>query len=103
VIDAVDFKNFETEINLLEKMTEDLPTIVESDPGSLEHKYAAHDGQEETMIGPALRALYSFLKEKDKAQFWGGLQKVITPEGNILWLCEQHAHPYESPVLQLDK
>ena len=54
-------------------------------------------------IGPALRALYSFLKEKDKAQLWGGLQKVVTPDGNILWLCEMHARPYESAPLQLDK
>ena len=73
---------------------------IESDPRSFEHTHA-HDGREETMIGPALRALYSFLKEKDKHQFWGGLQKVITPDGNILWLCEKHARPYESPVLQI--
>ncbi len=101
VIDAVDFKNFEAEVDLLEKVTEDLSHIVESDPRSFEHT-RAYDGQEEAMIGPALRALYSFLKEKDKAQFWGGLQKVITPDGNILWLCEKHARPYESPVLQID-
>src|SRR5437667_1932811 len=104
VIDTVDFKNFEAEINLLEKVTEDLPNIVESDQrtavGLSQPSEHAHDGQEETMIGPALRALYSFLKEKDKAQSWGGLQKVITPDGNILWLCEKHARPYESPVLQ---
>jgi len=98
---TIDFKNFEAEIDLLAKLTEDLPTIVESDPRSFEHTHA-HDGREETTIGPALRALYSFLKEKDKAQFWAGLQKIITPDGNILWLCEQHARPYESPILQID-
>jgi len=52
-------------------------------------------------IGPALRALYSFLKEKDKAQQWGGLQKVVTPDGNILWLCEIFAfanHQYHNLI-----
>jgi hypothetical protein len=102
VVDAVDFKNFEAEIDLLEKVTEDLPEIVEGDAGSFERRYA-HDGREETMIGPALRAVYGFLKEKDKAQFWGGLQKVVTPDGNILWLCGLHAHPYESPVLKIEE
>jgi len=101
VVDAVDFKNFEAEIDLLEKMSEDLPDIVESDPGDFAHKQT-HDEQMQMTPGPALRALYSFLKEKDKAQFWGGLQKVITPDGNILWLCEKHARPYEPPLLQLD-
>ncbi len=56
VIDAVDFKNFEAEIDLLEKVTEDLSNIVESDPRSFEHT-RAHDGQEEAMIGPALPRL----------------------------------------------
>ncbi len=101
MMDEIDFKNFDSEIKLLEKMTEDLPTIVESDLSSFEYKHR-RDEQEQTTIGPALRALYSFLKEKDKAQFWEGLQKVITPDGNILWLCEKHALPYESPELQLD-
>lgn len=102
VIDAMDFKNFEAEINLLEKLTEDLPDIVESDVSSFEYRYA-RNAQKQATIGPALRALYSFLKEQDKAQFWGGLQKVITPDGNILWLCEKHARPYTSPLLQLDQ
>ena len=82
-------------------MTKDLPNVVESDPRGFEQTHA-HDGRDVTMIGPALRALYSFLKEQDKAQIWGELQKVITPDGNILWLCEKHARPYESPVLRID-
>src|SRR5262249_8866597 len=101
IIGMVDVKNFEAEIDLLEKIAEDLPDIVGSDPNNLEYKHA-HAGREETTIGPALRALFSFLKEKDKAQFWGGLRRVVTPDGNILWLCEKHARPYGSPMLQLD-
>jgi hypothetical protein len=102
VINTVDFQSFEAEIYLLDKIAEDIHNIVESDPSSFEYKHA-YGEQEEIIIGPALRALYNFLKEKDKTQFWGGLQKVITPDGNILWLCEKHARPYGSPLLQLDR
>jgi hypothetical protein len=39
----------------------------------------------------ALRALHVFLREADKTQHWCGLQKVVTNDGNILWLCAEHA------------
>ncbi len=100
LLDNTNFKNFEAEISLLENMTEDMTNIAESNANTFENKYA-HSDQEYATIGPALRALYSFLKEKDHRQFWGGLQKVITPDGNILWLCQEHAQPYESPALRL--
>ena len=41
--------------------------------------------------GAALRALHVFLREVDKTQHWCGLQKVVTNDGNILWLCAEHA------------
>ena len=40
---------------------------------------------------PRLRALHVFLREVDKTQHWCGLQKVVTNDGNILWLCAEHA------------
>ena len=45
--------------------------------------------------GAALRALRHFLEEQDSQQHWGGLQKVLTPEGHYLWLCEYHAREYQ--------
>ena len=32
-----------------------------------------------------------FLRETDKTQHWCGLQKVVTNDGNILWLSAEHA------------
>ena len=58
-------------------------------------------GPEQT-IGPALRFLHNFLREVDQQQFWGGLEKVVTPDGNILWLCSLHARPYEVQPLTLN-
>ena len=54
-------------------------------------------------VGPALRAIYNFLKEADPYQVWGGLNKVPTPDGNILWLCEAHRKQYEVKRLQLEE
>jgi GTPase SAR1 family protein len=99
VVDAVDFKNIDAQVKLLEKITVDLPEIMEGKPTSpIEERL--HPGQEQT-IGPALRFLHSFLEEIDKQRFWGGLQKVITLDGNILWLCSLHARPYEVQPLVL--
>jgi hypothetical protein len=49
----------------------------------------------ERVEGAALRALRFLLDEKDKEQHWGGLKKVLTPEGHYLWLCENHAAEYK--------
>jgi internalin A len=50
----------------------------------------SHDGAE----GATLRALRKLLDEVDPIQHWGGLKKVLTPEGHYLWLCPHHAAEY---------
>src|SRR5258707_296447 len=59
------------------------------------------DRSQETrkIIGPALRALHSFRTRADAGRTWGGLQKTITPDGNILWLCAEHRKQYEAKPL----
>jgi len=49
----------------------------------------------ERLQGAPLRALRQLLDEFDPQQHWGGLRKVLTPEGHYLWLCEHHAQEYE--------
>jgi len=49
----------------------------------------------EQIEGAELRALRKLLDEVDKKQEWGGLKKVLTPEGHYLWLCEEHAAEYK--------
>jgi GTPase SAR1 family protein len=49
----------------------------------------------EHVEGAELRALRKLLDEVDTQQNWGGLKKVLTPEGHWLWLCEQHAQEYK--------
>jgi len=35
-----------------------------------------------------LRALKQLLKEQDPTENWGGLRRMLTSEGDYLWLCE---------------
>lgn len=35
------------------------------------------------------------LREVDKTQHWCGLKRVATNDGNILWLCAEHARFHE--------
>jgi hypothetical protein len=37
----------------------------------------------------------------DEAHVWGGLNKTITPDGNILWLCDAHRQPFIAKPLKL--
>jgi internalin A len=49
------------------------------------------DLEPEFLQGAALHVLRHLLDEQDPQQHWGGLKKVLTPEGHYLWLCEYHA------------
>ncbi len=51
-------------------------------------------GRVEEAEGSALRALRKLLDEVDPKQNWGGLKKILTPEGHYLWLCSEHAEEY---------
>jgi internalin A len=85
----------------LETITDDLPgMVVDSDPMRSVEK-DMHLGREH-VEGAALRVLYSFLSEVDKSTYWGGLKRVATPDGNILWLCGEHAKTYEVQALRLE-
>ncbi|MFH8799942.1 COR domain-containing protein [Streptomyces sp. NPDC017936] len=43
------------------------------------------------------RAMLALLTKLDPERRWGGLNKVVTPEGDTFWLCEHHARPYLPP------
>ena len=101
VYDAVDVKPLQDSIDLMEKIFDDVPELADEDsPDSLTPQI--HPDEDQQAVGPALRALYNFLKEVDADQVWGGLIKMLTPDGNILWLCETHRKQYEVKPLRLD-
>jgi small GTP-binding protein len=92
---APDIKKLvEHDIDLMKALVEKLPDIkVADDPGL---KGLADRGPS-LAEGAALRALRTALDKVDAKRDWGGLRKVLTPEGDYLWLCEQHAQEYRVP------
>jgi hypothetical protein len=101
ILDKTDFKAIENQLKLLETITADLPgLVIESEQmGSVEKDM--HIGREH-VEGAALRTLHNFLDEIDTSHHWGGLRRVATEDGNILWLCGEHAKVYEVPPLRLE-
>ncbi len=91
----------QSSIGLMKEIIGSLPEFSALDStGRLGNQYGPE--QEQQIVGPALRALNSFLNEADPSQFWGGLYKTPTPDGNILWLCDQHRQQYIIRALKLD-
>ncbi|TKJ39119.1 GTPase [candidate division LCP-89 bacterium B3_LCP] len=88
---APDFeKVFHNDIELMQALVDKLPEISTSQ----ESRFAEGDFPER-IAGSALRALRTLLDEKDPQQHWGGLKKILTPEGHYLWLCDYHAKEYD--------
>lgn len=86
-------KTIEKDIKLMEELVKKLPDVKgssERDTSDLTDSALPS----ERIEGAALRALRKLLDRKDPQQQWGGLKKVLTPEGHYLWLCPYHAAEY---------
>jgi internalin A len=101
VYDAAEIKQMQSSIGLMKEIIESLPEFSTLD-SSMRLSNQLRPEQEQRIIGPALRALNSFLNEADPSQIWGGLYKTPTPDGNIMWLCDQHRQQYVIRALKLD-
>jgi len=96
-----DIKQIQANIDVLEQITQDLPELASYDSMKAMNELTQTDQYQRT-VGPALRALHNFLNEVDPSQLWGGLDKIVTPDGNILWLCDMHRQQYVVKPLKLD-
>ena len=74
-----------------------LVNVLPSLEGIEEHRFSqemAGESGDDRVTGSALRVLRQLLEEKDPERVWGGLGRVLTPEGHYLWLCDTHAKEY---------
>ncbi|EDN68964.1 leucine-rich-repeat protein [Beggiatoa sp. PS] len=53
---------------------------------------------ENRVEGTMLRNLCILLDELDPKHDWGGLERIVTEQGHVLWLCEKHAQEYRAGV-----
>lgn len=91
VFDQADVDRFANQIDLFNEILNDLPAIE-----ALESVSQVNDGATspsgQHVEGAALRALAAFLETADPAHHWHGLQRVVTEDRRILWVCPQHTH-----------
>lgn len=92
ILDEKVLKKMESSIGLIKSYAKMMPEIKPDETGlDLEEK--SH-GEIYTASGSELRLLREILGKKDTGSKWGGLDRVVTPGGHILWLCKEHAKEY---------
>jgi internalin A len=93
-------KKMEGNVGLMDEIVKSLPefTDVRSDSPDAPRNNMAQD---QHAVGAALRAIFSFLHKADPQHIWAGLSRTLTPDGNILWLCDTHRQQYEVKPLVL--
>jgi len=94
VYNMIDLDHVKNQIVLIEEIIQNIPELIKlnSLDNAVPHPVLNHNQQ---AMGVALRALYSFLNQADPQHIWRGLDKTVTPEGNIFWLCDIHRLQYE--------
>ncbi len=97
IFDQARMMPFAPELDTLEEILDDLSDIQIID----EVQKMQGDFRVPIKQQAALRTLYHFLDEVDHTHWWQGLSQVVTPDGTILWLCEEHRQEFEAPLVQL--
>ncbi|MEM9505303.1 MAG: GTPase, partial [Cyanobacteria bacterium P01_E01_bin.43] len=90
-VDADIYKDeFKADIKFMETLVGKLPDLKT-------HSNDFEPAQDDRMRGISSaysRALFDLMLEVDPQKQWGGLNRVLTPEGEYLWLCDRHTKEY---------
>ena len=86
-------KLLKNDLKLMNELVKKLPDLEEGRDLRRAESVGEHDDPHR-IGGAPLRAVRELLDAKDPDHTWGGLKKVLTPEGHYLWLCEHHAEEY---------
>ena len=81
-------KQLSDETALMTELVKQLPERLAIDRSQADHL-------DPTEFDADYRALYALLREVDPHEQWRGLNRTYTPEGQVLWLCRDHAQQYK--------
>jgi internalin A len=73
------------ETRLMSQLLSEFPSTIETTRLSVPESPAT------TRLEVDYRSLYAVLHELDPTDNWAGLSRTYTPEGDVLWLCREHA------------
>ena len=82
-------KRLADQVNIMTEVISQLPNNfgAESELGPV----PKNDSQGRIKFDADYRAIYALLHQLDPNERWAGLNRVISPEGQIIWLCADHA------------
>jgi internalin A len=83
---------FQRETALMQALVDQMPDRAVRDGKSAELLESAIRSDVE--LDSDYRAIYALLDTLDPAHHWAGLNRIRTPEDQILWLCREHALHY---------
>ena len=89
----------QTHLAVMQAVLADLPATAET---RAEDSLGESTGQLTAAEGAALRALRAVVFEHDPLRAFGGLRRIQTPAGDLLWVCEHHYPDYDPglPVIR---
>jgi internalin A len=89
----------QTHLEIMKAIVTALPT---TRPTRTQASSAESTGQLTAAEGAALRAIRQIIFEHDHLRAFGGLRRVQTPAGDLVWVCENHYPDYDPglPIVQ---
>lgn len=84
-------KQLTDEVLLMTDLVNQLPRVAVDSGITLSQ---TDEQQRHAFLDADYRAIYSLLHELDPSHHWAGLNRVLSPEDQVLWLCSDHAQQY---------
>ena len=86
-------EEFKHNLEFTEKLIEKMPDIDADEIAETADRLGRPPSPAE-VYGPRLRQLRRFLDQADPSHEWGGLTRLQTKEGHLIWVCPDHLAEY---------
>jgi hypothetical protein len=86
------------DVHLMKELVDQLPDEITHKPEATRPDEADPTPTARAVNDADYRELLAMLTKLDPEQSWGGLSRTTTPEGLVLYLCEEHLATYHQPA-----